>query len=147
MKSPDGTTTPIIESIPELEYRVSSASRQPLYWIGSSRKDLLAFPVVVRRAAGHALDCAQCGGRHPSAKPLSGFGSAAVVQFACDGEGGTFRVVYLIGVSLAVFVLHGFQKKSHRGIATARTDIDIIHARLRVARRLDRELASGETQH
>jgi len=48
-----------------------------------------------------------------------------------------------------VFVLHGFQKKSHRGIATARTDIDIIRARLGVARLVDRgrELASGETRH
>ena len=49
--------------------------------------------------------------------------------------------------ALAAFVLHAFQKKSHRGIATARTDIDILHARVRVARRLDRELASGETRH
>lgn len=124
-----------------------STSRRPLYWVGSSRKDLLAFPALVRRALGHALDCAQCGERPPAAKPLKGFGSAAVMQVARDGDGGTYRVVYFIGVSQAVFVLHGFQKKSHRGIATARTDIDIIHARLGVARLLDRELASGETRH
>ena len=34
---------------------------------------------------------------------------------------------------LAVFVLHCFQKKSKRGIATPKEDMDIIHAGLKIA--------------
>jgi phage-related protein len=35
----------------------------------------------------------------------------------------------------AGFVLHCFQKKSKRGIATSKEDMDIIRTRLKVARR------------
>jgi hypothetical protein len=40
----------------------------------------------------------------------------------------------------AVFVLHCFQKKSKRGIATPKGDIDIIRSRLKVAEALAKEL-------
>jgi len=40
----------------------------------------------------------------------------------------------------AVFVLHCFQKKSKRGIATPKEDMDIIVARLKVAEALAKEL-------
>jgi phage-related protein len=40
----------------------------------------------------------------------------------------------------AVFVLHCFQKKSKRGIATSKEDMDIVRARLKVAEVLAREL-------
>jgi len=40
----------------------------------------------------------------------------------------------------AVFVLHCFQKKSKRGIATPKEDMDIIHARLKVAQAYAKEL-------
>jgi phage-related protein len=43
----------------------------------------------------------------------------------------------------AVYVLHCFQKKSTRGIRTARTDIDLIARRLRVAQQ-DHEARYGE---
>ena len=40
----------------------------------------------------------------------------------------------------AVFVLHCFQKKSKRGIATPKQDMDIIHARLKIAETYVKEL-------
>ena len=40
----------------------------------------------------------------------------------------------------AVFVLHCFQKKSKRGIATPKEDLDIIHARLKIAQAYVKEL-------
>ena len=40
----------------------------------------------------------------------------------------------------AVFVVHCFQKKSKRGIATPKEDMDIIHARLKVAEAFVKEL-------
>ena len=47
--------------------------------------------------------------------------------------GGTYRAVYTVKFAEAVFVLHCFQKKSKRGIATPKEDTDIINARLKIA--------------
>jgi predicted XRE-type DNA-binding protein len=60
---------------------------KPLYWIGSSKEDLCAFPEEVRRNVGYALHFAQAGDRHPSAKPLKGFGGAAVLEVVEDQAG------------------------------------------------------------
>lgn len=53
---------------------------------------------------------------------------------------GTYRAVYTVRFAEAVFVLHCFQKKSKRGIETPQADMDIIHARLRVAEAFAKEL-------
>lgn len=59
---------------------------------------------------------------------------------------GTYRAVYTVKFAEAVFVLHCFQKKSKRGIATPKADIEIIGARLKVAEALAWELRHGKTQ-
>jgi phage-related protein len=45
----------------------------------------------------------------------------------------------------AVFVLHCFQKKSKCGIATPKADMDIIHARLRIAEAIIKGLRNEKT--
>jgi len=50
---------------------------KPVEWVGSALDDLRAFPEEVRREFGQALYEAQIGGKHPSAKPLAGFGGPA----------------------------------------------------------------------
>ena len=50
-----------------------------------------------------------------------------------DDVGGTYRAVYTVKIAEAVFVLHCFQKKSKRGIATRKEAMDIINARLKIA--------------
>jgi phage-related protein len=47
---------------------------RPVFWVGSSRKDIRKFPKSVRQVFGQALFDAQTGGKHPDAKPLRGFG-------------------------------------------------------------------------
>ena len=113
---------------------------KPLEWIGSSHKDLMALPVDVLRNFGFALSLAQAGDKHDSAKVLKGFGGAGVLEAVEDDAGGTYRAVYTVKFAEAVFVLHCFQKKSKRGIATTKEDMDIIHARLKVAEAIAREL-------
>lgn len=54
--------------------------------------------------------------------------------------GGTYRAVYTVKFAEAVFVLRCFQKKSKRGVATPKNDMDIIHARLKVAEAFAKEL-------
>ena len=113
---------------------------KPLQWIGSSRKDLMDLPADVRRLFGFALSLAQAGDRHDAAKVLKGFGGAGVLEVVEDDIGGTYRAVYTVKFAEAVFVLHCFQKKSKRGIATPKEDMDIIHARLKIAEAFAKEL-------
>ncbi len=64
------------------------------------------------------------------AKPLKGFGGAGILEIVADEAGSTFRAVYTIRFSLAVYVLHIFQKKSIRGIKTPQREINLIRTRL-----------------
>ncbi|MDT3687378.1 MAG: type II toxin-antitoxin system RelE/ParE family toxin [Pseudorhodoplanes sp.] len=48
-------------------------------------------------------------------------------------------------VRQVVYVLHAFQKKSPRGIRTARTDIELIARRLKLARQ-DYEARHGKSE-
>jgi phage-related protein len=108
-------------------------NEKPIEWIGSSHKDLMSLPADVRRFFGFALSLAQAGDKHDSAKVLKGFGGAGVIEVVEDDAGGTYRAVYTIKFAEAVFDLHCFQKKSKRGIATPKEDMDIINARLKIA--------------
>ena len=119
---------------------MSSNPTKPLVWLGSSKKDLLALPIAMRKFFGHALDIAQRGEQHEAAKPLKGFGGAGILEIVEDDTGGTYRAVYTVRFVDAVFVLHVFQKKSKRGIETPKTDMDIIRRRLKVAAIVAQEL-------
>jgi len=106
---------------------------KPLFWIGRSRDDLKECPDEVMREIGYALDFAQRGGKHPNAKPLKGFGGARVLEIVEDHDGDTYRAVYTVTFLLAVYVLHVFQKKSKKGMATPKRDLDLIDERLKRA--------------
>ncbi|WP_343632119.1 type II toxin-antitoxin system RelE/ParE family toxin [Roseateles sp.] len=120
-----------------------STSEKPLAFIGSSRKDLMALPLDLRRFFGHALDFAQRGEQHDAAKVLKGFGGAGVLEVVEDDAGGTYRAVYTVRFEEAVFVLHCFQKKSKSGISTPREDINLIRDRLKVAEAYVKEIRHG----
>jgi phage-related protein len=116
-----------------------AGSARPLIWMGSSRRDLRGFPREVRRNIGQALYAAQQGETDPTAKPLRGFGGGSVLEIIADHHGNTWRAVYTVRHSEAIYVLHAFQKKSKRGIATPKKDMDLIHHRLAEAERLHKE--------
>lgn len=102
-------------------------------WIGSSRNDLKSFPAEVKDVMGYALYQAQVGLKASSAKPLRGFGGAGILEIVEDYQTDTYRAVYTVRFSELVYVLHAFQKKSKKGIATPKPDIDLIRRRLKVA--------------
>ncbi len=108
------------------------ATVRPLFWIASARKDLREMPEDVQDAFGYALYLAQIGGRHDQVKSLKGFGSG-VLEVVEDSRGGTFRAVYTVRFSNAVYVLHCFQKKSTQGIGTPKLHLDLIKERLKIA--------------
>jgi phage-related protein len=106
---------------------------KPLQWIGSSHDDLRAFPGPARREAGFALYLAQLGRKAPKAKPLKGFGGAGVLEVITDHDGNTYRAVYTVRFAEVVYVLHAFQKKSRRGIAMPKADVELVKRRLKNA--------------
>ena len=107
---------------------------RPVHWIGSSLDDLRALPLEVGHAVGYALYLAQCGGKHPSAKVLHGFGGTGVLEIVENFDGNTYRAVYTVRFSGVFYVLHVFQKKSKRGIKTPRGDMALVQSRLQRAR-------------
>jgi phage-related protein len=113
---------------------VSSLFLKPVEWIGSSLNDLKDFPDEVQEVVGYALYIAQCGDKHPSAKPLKGFKGSGVVEVVDDFDGDTYRAVYTTKFPDVVYVLHSFQKKSKQGITTPKQDIDLIEERLKRAK-------------
>ena len=62
-----------------------------------------------------------------------------VLEIIAEHHGDTWRTVYTVRYAEAIYVLHAFQKKSKRGIATPKKDMDLIHQRLAEAERLHRE--------
>jgi phage-related protein len=82
---------------------------KPPFWVGSSRKDLLAFPEVVKDHLGIALSVAQFGGKHPDAKPWKGDGPG-VLEIVENRSADTWRAVYTVRFEKALYVLHVFQR-------------------------------------
>src|SRR5215510_12468186 len=63
---------------------------KPLDWVGSSKRDFLAFPEPVKDEMGNALGVAQFGGKHPAAKPWKGEGPG-VFEVVEDHDRNTYR--------------------------------------------------------
>jgi phage-related protein len=109
---------------------------KPVIWIGPSLADLRDFPDAVQAEIGFALFQAQLGAKHPSAKPLKGYRGAGVVEIVEDDDGNTYRAVYSVKFSDAIYVLHAFQKKSTHGIKTPKHVLDLIDQRLKTAKEI-----------
>ena len=82
---------------------------------------------------GYALYQAQLGLKALSAKPLHGFGGAGILEIVDDYHTDTYRAVYTVNFSELVYVLHAFQKKSKKGGATPKSDMELIKRRLHAA--------------
>ncbi len=115
---------------------MEAGTTKDVVWVASSLDDLKQFPESARQFMGFAIYQAQCGGKHLNAKPLKGYKGSGVLEVVEDFDGDTYRTVYTVRFADAVYVLHAFQKKSKKGIATPRHDIDLIAARLRMAEQI-----------
>ena len=120
----------------------SLPGEKPLFWVASAKGDLLAFPEQAVDDFGYALGLVQMGGLPPSAKPWKGEGPG-VFEIVEEHKSDAFRVAYTVRFQKAVYVLHCFQKKSPSGVRTAKTDIDLIGERLKLAR-ADYEVRYGK---
>jgi phage-related protein len=89
----------------------------------------------VQRDIGQALFAAQCGEEYPSVKALRGFGARTVLEIVAPFDSNTYRAVYTVRFADVVYVLHAFQKKSTKGVATPEREIDLIGRRFDAAER------------
>jgi phage-related protein len=90
---------------------------KPVVWLGDLLRTVRAFPATVKDEIGYALFLAQRGHTHEFVKPLKGLGSD-VFEIASDDRSGTYRAVLTVRLAGRLCVLHAFQKKSRKGIAT-----------------------------
>ena len=115
-----------------------------LAWMGSSRKDFSGFPEKVKFDMMLALSLAQDGRKALHAKPLVGFSGASVLEIVERDPSGTYLCVYTVKFPTAVYILHAFQKKSRKGIATPKEDIEMIKHRFKRASENDAEIVDRE---
>lgn len=100
----------------------------------------------MRRKISYALFLAQKGDKATNAKPLKGFSGASVLEIVEDDSSGTYRCVYVVKFQTGIYALHAFQKKSRKGIATPREEIEMIERRLKEAADMDSQEKKGPSR-
>ncbi len=115
---------------------------RPVVWLGNARRNIQAFPPDARRIIGGELQLMQYGGMPKDAKPFKGIGSG-VIEIAIRHDGEAYRTVVALQLGRNIYyVLHAYQKKSKKGIATPKQDVDLIKQRYKEAK----ELAEDEQE-
>jgi len=111
---------------------------RPVVWLGNSKKNLRDFPDGAQKLLGDELQLIQFGGMPKDAKPFRGVGSG-VLEMALRYSSEAYRLVLALQIGRRIYVLHAFQKKSKKGIETAKRDVDLIKQRYAEAKELAHE--------
>ena len=109
-----------------------------LIWVGTSKDDISALPREVKASFGHRLREVQDGKEPLDMKALPQFGPG-VFELRERFARNAYRVVYIVNLKKAIYVLHAFMKRSKSGIAIPKTDAESIEDRLKCARVMDAE--------
>ncbi len=108
---------------------------RPVVWIGTSKKNLQGFPKGAQKLIGDELQLIQYGEMPTNTKPFKGIGSG-VFEIAIRYTTDAYRAVLAVQLGEKIYVLHSFQKKAKKGIATPKTDVDLIRQRYNEAKEL-----------
>ncbi len=108
---------------------------RPVVWMGDAKRNVQAFPRGARKLIGDELQLIQFGGMPRDAKPFKGVGGG-VFEIALRHEGDAYRTVVAVQLGDEIYVLHAFRKKSKKGIATPKPDVDLIKQRYKEAKEL-----------
>lgn len=126
------------ERITTVESGRSRLLPKPLVWIGSSKDDISALPNPVKASLGHRLRQLQEGKTPFDTKALPQFGTG-VFELRERFERNAYRLMFVVNLKKAIYVLHAFMKKSKSGVGLPKPDADLIQARLQRARAFDTE--------
>jgi predicted XRE-type DNA-binding protein len=74
-------------------------------------------------------------------------GFSGIIEIVNDYATNTYRAVYAIKIDDNIYVLHVFQKKSKRGIATTKHDLEIVKKRLQQAKQMAKENMSEKAEY
>ena len=88
------------------------------------------FPEEIKDSVGYTLHKIQEGQTPKNVKPLIGL-KPAVFEIVSSYNTNTYRLAYTVKISEVVYVLHCFLKKSKKGIATPKKEMNLIKQRLR----------------
>jgi phage-related protein len=108
---------------------------RPLVWLRNTRSNVQAFPAGAKKIIGDELQLIQFGGMPKDAKPFKGVGSG-VIEIALRHDAEAYRTVLAVQLGRKIYVLHAFQKKAKKGIATPKHDVELIKQRYKEAREL-----------
>ncbi|HEY4941617.1 MAG TPA: type II toxin-antitoxin system RelE/ParE family toxin [Rhizomicrobium sp.] len=111
---------------------------RPVIWMGGSRGDLAAMPKPIRDSFGIRLQDLQRGKKVHDSKPLPRLGSG-VMELRESFDKNAYRMMYVLKLKKAIYVLHVFMKKSKARISLPKPDAVTIAMRLRNARIMDME--------
>lgn len=99
-------------------------------WVKAALKDFGDFPQAVQDRMKDALAIAAMGQKADIAKPMKGLG-AGVMEIALPYRSDAYRCVYAVQLGDRLWVIHAFQKKSTKGIATPQKEVELIKYRLK----------------
>ena len=114
---------------------IETPTLRPVVWLGNSKRNIRGFPENAQKLIGDELQLIQFGGMPKDAKPFKGIGSG-VLEIAIRYDTDAYRTVLAVQLGKKIYVLHAFQKKSRRGIATPKPDVDLIRHRYKEAKEL-----------
>ena len=97
------------------------SDEKAIYWVGSSYKDLLSFPLEAKQDAGYQLHRIQNGLNPEDWKPFQSIGTG-VKEIRINDDGNSFRIMYIAKYAGKIYVLHSFQKKTQK---TRSSDIEL----------------------
>lgn len=112
---------------------ISKKRLRPLFWIGSSKKDIRTLPDDVRDVFGQALLDVQYGDHPLGAGPFGERLPREILKLSEDLDRNTYRAVYTEAFRDTGYVLDVFTKKSKSGIATPKSDKHRVRKRFKTA--------------
>lgn len=110
------------DSPPDTVY--TGLNEKPVEWIGSSKDDLVGLPGSVQQDTGYQLHRVQQGKLPRNFSPMPRIGSG-VSEIRVNEDSDTYRTFFVAKFPEAVYVLHSFKKKSTKGAATPKRDLDL----------------------
>lgn len=133
MKRPDGPSHTTAGRV-----RPDRRVPRPVIWIGRSKDDVSSLPREVKASFGLRLYELQRGKTPLDMKALPQFGTG-VYELRERFDRNAYRLMYVVNLKKAIYVLHAFMKKSTSGIGLTKPDAELLETRLQRARELDAE--------
>lgn len=99
--------------------------RKPLQFWERSIDEFREFPAHIKDDGGYQLDLLQQGLKPADFKPMTTIGPGAF-ELRLDDDKNEYRVIYVVKLEDAVWVLHAFQKTTKK---TSKKDIQLAKSR------------------